>query len=83
MPENPEADLDAIEAETKKLIYAFTGEEVETKTEIEPVAFGLNAIKLLFVSDEAKGTTDELEKQVTELAGVNSVEVTDVRRVIG
>ena len=83
MPTSPDVDLDLVEAEVKKLIYSFTEEEVETKTEIEPVAFGLNAIKLLFVSDEAKGTTDTLEKQITELEGVNSVEVTDVRRVIG
>ncbi len=83
MPTSPEVDLDAVEAEVKKLIYAFAEEEVETKTEIEPVAFGLKAINLLFVSDEEKGTTEALEQQVTDLEGVNSVEVTDVRRVIG
>lgn len=83
MPESPEVDLTAVEEATKKLIYTFAEEEVETKTEIEPVAFGLKAINLMFVADEAKGTTEKLEEQVEALEGVNSVEVTDVRRVIG
>ena len=39
--------------------------------------------QLIFVVDEARGGTDDLEKEVSELEGVNSIEVTDVRRAIG
>ena len=82
MPESPEVDLDAVEIAVKEQIKQFSG-ETQTKTEIEPIAFGLNALKIIFVADEAKGSIDELEKKIQEINGVNSVEVVDVRRAIG
>jgi len=82
MPESPEIDLAKIEEESKKLVTEFAG-ETETKTEQEPIAFGLKALKIMFVMDEAKGSTDDLEKKISEIDGVNSVEVVDVRRTIG
>lgn len=82
MPESPEEDLARIEAEAKEKIAAFAGEG-ETKTEIEPIAFGLKAVKIMFVTDEKKGGTDSLEAEIQTIRGVNSVEVIDVRRAIG
>jgi len=82
MPESPETDLSKVEEEAKAKITAFAGEG-EMKSEQEPVAFGLNALKILFVMAEDKGSTEELEKDVATVAGVNSVEITDVRRAIG
>ena len=82
MPESPETDFDSIETETKKLIKRFVG-ETETKTEFEEIGFGLKAMKLTFIMDESKGSTDALEDQIRNLDGVNSVEVVDVRRTIG
>ena len=82
MPESPETNLEDLEKQAKEKIAAFSG-ETETKTEIEPIAFGLKALKILFVMDEAKGATDDLEKQISESTGVKSVEVIDIRRAIG
>lgn len=82
MPSSPEIDLAGIEREAKKLITGFAGKG-ETKTEIEPIAFGLKAIKILFVMDEKKGSPDPVADQIKELEGVNSAEVIDVRRAIG
>lgn len=82
MPESPDTDLAAIEGDAKKKITAFAGEG-EIKTEQEPIAFGLKALKMIFVMDESKGSTEELEKDIASIAGVNSVEVIDVRRAIG
>lgn len=82
MPESPETNLDKIATETEEKITGFAGEG-ETKKEIEPVAFGLKALKIIFVMDEEKGSTESLEKEIQELEGVNSVEVIDVRRAIG
>jgi len=82
MPESPEEDLAKITESAKEKIAEFTGEG-ETRTEEEPIAFGLKALKILFVSDESKGSTEELEKQIEEIKGVQSVEVIDVRRAIG
>jgi elongation factor 1-beta len=81
MPESPDTDLKLLETEAKTKISAFDGEV--GRVEIEPIAFGLNALKLIFVMDEKKGSTDALETDIAKLAGVNSVEVTDVRRAIG
>lgn len=81
MPENPEVDLSRLETEAKKEIAAFGGEV--GKVELVPVAFGLKAIDIFFVSDESKGGTEDLEKKISEIPGVMSAEVTDVRRAIG
>ena len=80
MPESPESDLDSISSKATEIINSY-GEV--GKKEIVPVAFGLNAINLIFVMDESKGSTDELEQKVRDLDEVNSAEVTDVRRAVG
>jgi len=82
MPLSPEIDLAKLESEALDRIHNFTGMD-NHKVEQEPVAFGLKALKIMFVMDEAKGSTDALEEDITKIEGVNSVEVTDVRRTIG
>lgn len=82
MPESPETDMESIQKKAMALIQDFAG-ETETKAEIEPIAFGLKALKLLFVLEESKGSTEYLETQIQEVDGVASVEAIDVRRAIG
>ncbi|MAG72178.1 MAG: elongation factor 1-beta [Acidobacteria bacterium] len=82
MPESPEVDLGKVEDEAKSKIKDFSDSE-EMKSEQEPIAFGLKALKLTFVSDEEKGSTDSLEEQLKTIEGVNSVETIDVRRAVG
>lgn len=82
MPVSPEVDLGNIETEAKTKIRDFS-QTKEMKTEQEPIAFGLTALKIIFVMDESKGSTDSLEEQIKTISGVNSVETVDVRRAIG
>ena len=82
MPESPETDLEELEKTAKDKISEKIGES-EVQSEIEPVAFGLKAMKLTFVMSEDKGSPDELETELSELEGVNSSEVIDARRAIG
>lgn len=82
MPQNPDIDLSKIEVEAKKEIVEFCNSQ-EFKTQIQPVAFGLKALNILFVMDESKGSTEELENRISRIEGVESVEVTDVRRAVG
>lgn len=82
MPESPETDLKAIEEKTRKLIKEFAHLN-NIKVEIEPVAFGLKALKIFFVMDESKGSTQILEEKIAKISDVASVEVVDVRRAIG
>jgi len=82
MPESPDIDLKKIEEESLKLISAFSDER-QKKVDVQPVAFGLKSINITFLMDEKKGDTESLEKQITDIEGVNSVECTDVRRIVG
>ena len=82
MPESPESDLSLIKNRAKEQIKKFTG-NTEIKAEIEPIAFGLKALKLFFVMDESRGSTEELENKIRQIKAVNSVETVDVRRAIG
>jgi len=82
MPVSPESDLSLIQSKAEEEIKIFSG-ETEIKAEQEPIAFGLKALKLLFVMDESKGSTEELENKIKLIDGVNSVETVDVRRAIG
>lgn len=81
MPKSVDSNLDLIKEKAKHLVSEFGGEV--GKESIEPIAFGLKAINLIFVMDESLGSTEELEKQISELDGVSNCEVTDVRRAIG
>ena len=82
MPESPEQDLAKLEKEAIKKIKDFAG-NTEIKKEIEPVAFGLNAIKITFIMDESKGSTESLENNIRNIDGVSSAEIVDVRRAVG
>ncbi len=81
MPENPEVDLGKIEKITKEEIIKAVGEG-EIKASINPVAFGLNSLDIIFVMNESD-KLDPIEETIGNIKGVNSVEVTDVRRAIG
>ena len=52
MPKSPEVDLGNIEGEAKTKIIDFS-QTKEIKTEQEPIAFGLKALKIIFVMDES------------------------------
>jgi elongation factor 1-beta len=86
MPTGPEVNLDSVYSEAVKHVRDFVDakhKESEIKKEIEPIGFGLKALKILFVMDESIGSTDKLEEKIKQLKDVESVETTDVRRAIG
>lgn len=81
MPESPETDLDKVKDGAELLIKQFGGDL--GKFEVQPVAFGLQQLILMFVMEESIGSTETLEADIAKVRGVQSVEVTDVRRTIG
>ncbi len=85
MPESPDVDLGKLQSAVSKSVREFAGlgEDDEVRCTVEPVAFGLNSLIVLFAMDEKKGSTEPLEKSLSVLKGVSSVEVTDVRRAVG
>jgi elongation factor 1-beta len=86
MPKGPDVNLDKIYDAACEHVRDFVDQkhkEGEIRKEIEPIGFGLNALKLLFVMDESLGTTDKLEDKIKTIPDVESVDATDVRRAIG
>ena len=83
MPESPEVDMAAVQAQAEQRIDEFVGEAGEKRASIKPIAFGLKALEIIFVMDEKLGSTEPLEAKLAEIEGVNGVEVIDVRRAIG
>ena len=82
MPSGTETDLDNLKENILDKIKSFTG-ETDIKEEVEEVAFGLKALKFMFVTDENKGSTEPLEDSIKALEEVSSAEVIDMRRAIG
>ena len=82
MPQNTEIDLAELESRAKKEIVNFCNSQ-EFKTQIQPIAYGLKALVIYFVMDENIGSTENLEEKIKKIDGVESVEVTDVRRAVG
>ena len=82
MPESPEIDLEKIQEEVAKIVREFAGDR-DTKASIEPVAFGLKCLNYIFVMDEDLGSPDVVAEKIETLEGVNSAEISDVRRAIG
>ena len=81
MPESPDMDFSHIETQARKYLTDFGG--MVARVEEEPIAFGLKALKMMFILDEAKGSTEAVEHQIAQISGVTSVQVTDVRRTVG
>jgi elongation factor 1-beta len=81
MPESPEVNWDYVYEKVDETVKKHGGEI--GKKEEKPVAFGLKALEVIFVVDESSGSTEALEEEVSKIQGIESVEITDVRRALG
>ena len=79
--EAPETEPDEVKGKVASAIEEYGGDI--GSVDVEEVAFGIKALKIVFIMDEKKGSTDKLEETIKELEGVSSLEVIDVRRAIG
>jgi len=82
MPVTLDVDLSIVQNKAEEEIKRFAG-DTEIKSQQEPIAFGLKAIKIMFLMDENKGSTEVLEQNIKNIDGVNSAEIVDVRRTVG
>jgi len=73
MPASVEENLDKVEKEIREKIKP-------QKMSREDIAFGLVAIHIVKIVDDAEGTLDKVEKQLREIKGVGEVEVTGMTR---
>jgi elongation factor 1-beta len=74
MPEDTETDLDAVKDAIKDAIAVDGMEE-------EAVAFGLKAVKVSTILEDAEGGPDDAQDALEAIDGVRSVELTDMNRL--
>ena len=79
MPDSPDVDLEAIKATIKDSMPE--GAEIHDIAE-EPIAFGLVAIILNFITEDGEGGSEAVEEMVQGIEGVASFEVTGVGRLM-
>ena len=79
MPDSPDVDLDAIKATIESSMPK--GAKLHDMAE-EPIAFGLVAIILQFITDDGEGGSEPVEEMVQAIEGVASIEITGVGRLM-
>ena len=80
MPQSPDTDLGKIQEEVVSLLRK---KDVQNpKFEIQPIAFGLKALIVMFGWLEDK-ELEKLEDEFGKIKNTNSIEVVDIRRAIG
>ncbi|WP_304046290.1 elongation factor 1-beta [Methanobrevibacter gottschalkii] len=79
MPDSPDVDLDAIKATIESSMPE--GAKLHDMAE-EPIAFGLVAIILQFITDDGEGGSEPVEEMVQSIDGVASIEITGVGRLM-
>ena len=78
-PESPDVDLEKMKEEIKESIPE--GAELHKINE-EPIAFGLVALIVMVVTEDAEGGTEKVEGNLAKIKGVSNIEVTDTRRLM-
>lgn len=71
MPKEIDTDLKKIEKEVNKKIKP-------QRTETIPIAFGLNALKIIKLVEEKEGEIDRITEEIMNIPGVQNVEVLDL-----
>jgi elongation factor 1-beta len=72
MPESPEVNLETLKAELKKKLPGL--QDIQE----EPIGFGLKALKLAAIVNDAGGETDAIEASLSEIKGVERAEIVEV-----
>ena len=80
MPESPDINLEAMKRFIEKKIVNIGGKF--HGYEIQGIAFGLKALIITLLLSDEKGS-DDIEKMISSIEGVRSVQTIDMRRAIG
>jgi elongation factor 1-beta len=75
MPESAEVDLNRLEAMIRERINVHSISR-------EPIAFGLEALRVVAVVEDAAGGTEPLEKELSGLPGIGNVQVIGLTRLL-
>lgn len=75
LPADGEVDLSKVESGARSLVDV-------KKAEREPIAFGLEALKLTVFMMDAEGESDRVEEKIRGIEGVGEVEVVEMTRLM-
>ena len=75
MPTGTDVDLDNLEKEIKSAVNP-------QKINREPIAFGLVAVNVTTLVEDAEGQLDSVENKLRAINGVGEVEVTEITKSI-
>jgi len=78
MPSSVETDLEKMKQEITQFLESKDANNI--KISEEPVAFGLKALIIFFQFDEDQGT-DHLEDPLKNIENVQSIQMTDIRKI--
>jgi elongation factor 1-beta len=81
MPENIDTNLEEVKDKIKVAVESFES-GVFSEAKEEPIAFGLKALVITIALSEDE-ESDAVEKAISEVEGVSSVELIDYRRAVG
>ena len=79
MPDSPDIDLEAIKSTIESSMPE--GARIQEISE-EPIAFGLVAVILQFITEDGEGGSEAVEEMVQAIEGVASFEITGVGRLM-
>ncbi|MBQ2665899.1 elongation factor 1-beta [Methanobrevibacter sp.] len=79
MPDSPDVDLEAIKSTIESSMPE--GAKLHEMSE-EPIAFGLVAVILQFITEDGEGGSESVEEMVQAIDGVASFEITGVGRLM-
>ena len=79
MPDSPDVDLEGIKSAIESSMPE--GAKLHEMSE-EPIAFGLVAVILQFITEDGEGGSEAVEEMVQAIEGVASIEITGVGRLM-
>jgi len=75
MPTGTDVDLDKLENDIKSFVDS-------KRINREPIAFGLVALNVTVLVEDAGGQLDAVENKLGEIEGVGNIEVTEITRAL-
>jgi len=76
MPDSADVDMKKLEADLRKKLPAIQD------VGVEPIAFGLKALKIAVIVEDREGGTDAVEQALAGVPGVSQAETVCVNRMI-
>ena len=76
MPDSADVDMKKLEADLRKKLPSIQD------VGVEPIAFGLKALKIAVIVEDSEGGTDAVEKALADVPGVSQAETVCVNRMI-